>query len=76
MKISVIFKNQFSSAKNTTLTLFCDAIPFIAYKYRICIAAFPLNISAVCLINFADSTSAVAFNIFDSKKLFIKKFTC
>lgn len=32
-------------------------------------AAFPLRISAVCLMSRADSTSAVAFRILDSANL-------
>lgn len=38
---------QSYSAKNTTLTPWFAAMPLRAYKYLICMAAFPLKISAV-----------------------------
>ena len=62
--------DQPSSARKTTLTLELVAMFWIAYRYRICIAAFPLRMSAVCLINLALYTSAVALRIFDSASLF------
>lgn len=68
--------NQSSSAKNITLTPELLAIPFRASKYLICIAAFPLRISAVCLMSLADCTYAYAFSILDSKykNLYLQAF--
>ena len=39
---------------------------FIVSKYLICMAALLLKMSAVCLISFAESTSAFADKTFDS----------
>ena len=61
---------QFYYARNTTLTLGFVAMFWIAYRYLICIAALPLKMSAVCLINLALYTYAVAFRILDYASLF------
>jgi hypothetical protein len=62
-----MFNHDYYSPISTIFIPELFAIFLNVYKYLICIAALLLNISAVCLINFADSTFAFAVIIFDSK---------
>ena len=57
--------------KKRTLGLGFDAIYWITYKYRICMAAFEFKMSADSLINLAASTSACAEMILLSANLLV-----